>query len=182
MIIIDHNPYPEIINLLPNSIQVLDSNKYKSRIKSHFSKDYPLNLSTKYIDANDAWNCVAFCMLLWWKLETKQQNSKYLTTLLLAWTCNKNNIDIEYRHGRSLKSLIRKTLLVYFVLRFTFHNAHNTLYMKINCRNSFRFWKNIWSISSGNRKNWICQLRQSLILYYYLNYSISYLCHCYEKS
>ena len=54
MIIIDHNPYPEIINLLPNSIQVLDSNKYKSRIKSHFSKDYPLNLSTKYIDANDA--------------------------------------------------------------------------------------------------------------------------------
>ena len=156
--------------------------KYKNRIKLHFSIDYPLNLSTKHIDANDAWNCVAFCMLLWWKLETKQQNSKYLTTLLLAWTCNKNNIDIEYRHGRSLKSLIRKTLLVYFVLRFTFHNAHNTLYMKINCRNSFRFWKNIWSISSGNRKNWICQLRQSLILYYYLNYSISYLCHCYEKS
>ena len=151
--------------------------KYKNRIKLHFSIDYPLNLSTKHIDANDAWNCVAFCMLLWWKLETKQQNSKYLTTLLLAWTCNKNNIDIEYRHGRSLKSLIRKTLLVYFVLRFTFHNAHNTLYMKINCRNSFRFWKNIWSISSGNRKNWICQLRQSLILYHYLNYSISYLCH-----
>ena len=56
MIIIVHNPYPEIINLLPigNSIQVLDSNKYKNRIKSHFGKDYPLNLSTKYIDANDA--------------------------------------------------------------------------------------------------------------------------------
>ena len=60
MIIIVHNPYPEIINLLPigisyyYSIQVLDSNKYKNRIKSHFGKDYPLNLSTKYIDANDA--------------------------------------------------------------------------------------------------------------------------------